>query len=417
MKSKIIISKIIQNISGVVYFMYIELVQEKKALLDAVDARDAQLRELALKIHGNPELSFHEHDAVKWLTEPLEYAGFSIEKGISNLKTAFRATWEGEPGGPTIALLAEYDALAGLGHGCGHNIIGTSTVGAALALKDAFPNLKGKIVVLGTPAEEEGGGKILMVENGVFDHVDVAMMCHPHKNTMVLRGGLACVDATFKYYGKASHASASPEKGISALDAVINTFVAVNSLRQFFKDDVRIHGIITKGGEATNVVPAYCEAEFLLRAETVEQLEIVREKVYAAARYSTEAVGAKMEIEEGLIYAERNNNKALAHLFKDNLELLGEEVCEPPKKGGVGSSDIGNVGQVTATIHPYIKITEEANTHTPEFVEAACSEEGMRGLNKAAKALAMTAFDVCINNDTLQAIRSEFEEWKSNKQN
>lgn len=397
--------------------MYIEIVQEKKALLDALDRIDAELRELALKIHGNPEVSFKEHNAMNWLTEPLVKAGFTIEKGLANLETSFRATWEGETGGPTIALLAEYDALAGLGHGCGHNIIGTSAVGAALALKEAVPNLKGKIVVLGTPAEELGGGKILMVEEGIFDDVDVAMMCHPHKSTMVLRGGLACVDAVFKYYGKASHAAASPEKGISALDAVINTFVAVNSLRQFFKDDVRIHGIITKGGDATNVVPAYCEAEFLLRAETVEQLEVVREKVYAAARYSAEAVGAKMEIEEGLVYAERNNNQALAHLFKDNLELLGEEVCEPPKKGGIGSSDIGNVGQVTATIHPYIKITNSANTHTPEFVEAACSEEGMIGLNKAAKALAMTAFDVCENEGYLHAIRSEFEDWKRNKQN
>ncbi|MCJ2389078.1 M20/M25/M40 family metallo-hydrolase, partial [Limosilactobacillus fermentum] len=144
-----------------------------------------------------------------------------------------------------IAILAEYDALAGLGHGCGHNIIGTSAIGAAVALKEAQPNLPGKIIVLGTPAEEEGGGKILMVEAGIFDDVDVAMMCHPQKQTMVLRGGLACVDASFKFFGKPSHASSAPEKGISALDAVINTFVVVNSLRQFFKDDVRVHGIIT----------------------------------------------------------------------------------------------------------------------------------------------------------------------------
>lgn len=352
---------------------------------------------------------------MKWLIEPLEKAGFSIEKGVANLETSFRATWEGHNGGPTIAILAEYDALAGLGHGCGHNIIGTSAIGAALALKDAHPDLPGKIVVLGTPAEEEGGGKILMVEDGIFDHVDVAMMCHPQKQSMVLRGGLACVDATFKFYGKASHASSAPEKGISALDAVINTFVAVNSLRQFFKDDVRIHGIITKGGDATNVVPAYCEAEFLLRASTVEELNVVREKVYAAARHATEAMGARIEMTEGLIYAERNNNKALAALFKDNLEMLGEVVCDPPAKGGIGSSDIGNVGQVTATIHPYIKITDDAITHTPEFVQAAASERGMIGLNKAAKALAMTAYEVCMNPQLLKEIREEFELWKANK--
>ncbi|TDL88860.1 M20 family peptidase [Vibrio vulnificus] len=395
--------------------MSIHVGEGKKSIQLAVDARDAQLRELALNIHAHPELSFHEYQAMKWLIEPLEKAGFSIEKGIADLETSFRATWEGDPGGPTIAILAEYDALAGLGHGCGHNIIGTSAIGAALALKDAHPDLPGKIVVLGTPAEEEGGGKILMVEDGIFDHVDVAMMCHPQKQSMVLRGGLACVDASFKFYGKASHASSAPEKGISALDAVINTFVAVNSLRQFFKDDVRIHGIITKGGDATNVVPAYCEAEFLLRASTVEELNVVREKVYAAARHATEAIGARIEISEGLIYAERNNNKALAALFKDNLELLGEVVCEPPAKGGIGSSDIGNVGQVTATIHPYIKITDDAITHTPEFVQAAASERGMIGLNKAAKALAMTAYEVCMNPQLLQEIRGEFEVWKANK--
>ncbi|MFE5426230.1 M20 family metallopeptidase [Peribacillus simplex] len=395
--------------------MSIHVAEGKKSIQMAVDARDAQLRELALNIHAHPELSFHEYQAVKWLIEPLKKAGFSIEKGVANLETSFRATWEGHPGGPTIAILAEYDALAGLGHGCGHNIIGTSAIGAALALKDAHPDLPGKIVVLGTPAEEEGGGKILMVEDGIFDHVDVAMMCHPQKKSMVLRGGLACVDASFKFYGKASHASSAPEKGISALDAVINTFVAVNSLRQFFKDDVRIHGIITKGGDATNVVPAYCEAEFLLRASTVEELNVVREKVYAAARHATEAIGARIEITEGLIYAERNNNKALAALFKDNLEMLGEVVCDPPAKGGIGSSDIGNVGQVTATIHPYIKITDDAITHTPEFVQAAASERGMIGLNKAAKALAMTAYEVCMNPQLLQEIREEFEEWKANK--
>ncbi|MFC0272977.1 M20 family metallopeptidase [Metabacillus herbersteinensis] len=392
------------------------LVEGKDAIQAAVDARDHELRELSLKIHANPELCFHEYQAMEWLTEPLEKAGFEIEKGISNLETSFRAIWEGKPGGPTVALLAEYDALKGLGHGCGHNIIGTSTVGAALALKEAHPNLPGKIVVIGTPAEEEGGGKIIMVQDNVFEDIDVVMMCHPQKQSMVLRGGLACVDATFKYYGKSAHASSAPEKGISALDAVINTFVTVNSLRQFFKDDIRIHGIITKGGEATNVVPDYCEAEFLLRAETVEELNVVRDKVYAAARHATEAVGARIEITEGLVYAERNNNKTLASLFKENLELLGEEVIEPPKKGGIGSSDIGNVGQVTATIHPYIKITDVAITHTPEFVEASKSEAGMQGLNKAAKALAMTAYDVCCNNAHFQAIREEFEMWKMKKQ-
>jgi len=386
----------------------------KQKIQRVVDQLDRLLREIALNIHAHPELGYQEHKAVQWLTAPLREAGFSVETGIAGLETAFMATWEGAPGGPTIGLLAEYDALPGLGHACGHNLIGTAAVGAALALKEAYPDLPGKVKVIGCPAEEGGGGKIYMCEQGVFDDLDAAMMCHPKNSTMVLRGGLACVSATFKFYGKESHASSAPEKGISALDALMNSFVAINSLRQFFTDDVRIHGIVTKGGDAPNIVPAYCEAEFIIRADTRKKLLVVKEKVYTAARNAAAAVGARCEIEEGLIYAERNNNVALAQLFRNNLELMGIEVQDPPKQGGLGSSDIGNVGQVTATIHPYFKIGEATN-HTPEFAEEARSEGGMVGLNQAAKALAMTTYDLCTNAEALQAVRQEFANWK--KQN
>jgi len=385
--------------------------EAKAALQQAVDARDELLRGLASLIHANPELSFHEHKAQQWLTAPLEEAGFQVEKGIAGLETSFRATWEGSAGGPTIALLAEYDALPAIGHACGHNLIGTAAVGAALALKDACPDLPGKIIVLGTPAEEEGGGKIIMCNEGVFDDIDAVMMVHPQSKTMVLRGALACVDATFTFHGRQAHASSSPEKGISALDAMINAFVAINSIRQFVKEDVRIHGIITKGGDAPNVVPELCEAVFILRAATVKELETVREKVYKAVRHAAEGVGATVDIAEGLIYAERNNNKALAALFQNNLEQMGIEVCDPPKKGGIGSSDIGNVGQVTATIHPYIRLGD-ATTHTPEFSELAGSEAGMIEMNQAAKAMAMTTYDLCIDKEALRSVREEFEQWK-----
>ncbi|RNB87863.1 M20 family peptidase [Brevibacillus fluminis] len=386
----------------------------KQRILEAVDAHDETLRSIALTIHANPEIAFQEVKAVQWLTAPLKEAGFRVETGVADLPTAFRAEWEGQPGGPTIALLAEYDALPGLGHACGHNIIGTSAVGAALALQQACPELKGRIVVLGTPAEEDGGGKIIMCEKGLFDDVDAAMLCHPHKKTMVLRGALACVDATLQFFGKEAHASSAPETGISALDAMINAFVAINGLRQFFKEDVRIHGIITKGGEAPNIIPEYCEAKFILRAATVAELTVVQEKVYTAVKHAAAAVGARAEIQEGLVYAERNNNHALAGLFARNLEALGLEVSEPPKKGGIGSSDIGNVGQLTSTIHPYIQITE-AGTHTPAFTEATASEQGMVGLIQAAKALAMTAYDLCADANALKDVREEFIRWKQNR--
>jgi amidohydrolase len=388
--------------------------EQKQWIEQAVDMRDGQLREIALRIHAHPELSFHEHQAQQWLTEPLIEAGFNVEKGIAGLETSFRATWEGRAGGPTVALLAEYDALPGIGHACGHNLIGTSAVGAALALKNACPELPGKIVVLGTPAEEEGGGKIIMCNEGVFDGIDAVMMCHPQNQTMVLRGGLACVDATFTFHGKQAHASSAPDKGISALDALINAFVAINSLRQFVKEDVRIHGIITKGGDAPNVVPELCEAVFILRASTVKELETVREKVYRAVRCAAEGVGAAVDIAEGLIYAERNNNEALAGLFQSNLEYMGIEVNDPPQKGGIGSSDIGNVSHMTAAIHPYIRLGD-ANTHTPGFAALAGSEEGMIELNRAAKALALTAYDLCLKPGALQQVRNEFEQWKQQR--
>ncbi|WP_248929596.1 M20 family metallopeptidase [Paenibacillus hamazuiensis] len=391
-----------------------ELNRQKQWIERAVDARDEQLRRIALQIHAHPELSFHEHQAQRWLTEPLVEAGFDVELGIAGLETSFRATWEGMPGGPTVALLAEYDALPAIGHACGHNLIGTAAVGAALALKDACPELPGKIIVLGTPAEEEGGGKIVMCNEGVLDGIDAAMMCHPQNKTMVLRGALACVDATFTFHGKQAHASSAPEKGISALDALINAFVAINALRQFMKEDVRIHGIITKGGDAPNVVPELCEAVFILRAANVEELETVREKAYRAVRHAAEGVGATVDIAEGLIYAERNNNKVMAGLFQKNLERMGIEVSEPPQKGGVGSSDIGNVSQLTAAIHPYIRLGD-ATTHTPEFARLAGAEEGMIELNRAAKALAMTAFDLCADPEALRRVRSEFEEWKQQR--
>ncbi|MGG0718607.1 M20 family metallopeptidase [Robertmurraya massiliosenegalensis] len=388
-----------------------DLSVDKEKIVAIVDQLDSELRELALRIHSNPELAFYEFKASEWLSEKLEEEGFIVERGVAGLQTAFIATWEGSAGGPTIGILAEYDALPGLGHACGHNIIGTSAIGAALALKGAFPELPGKIKVIGTPAEEDGGGKVIMCEKGIFDDLDAAMMTHPSRKTMVVRGALACVTSIFKFYGKESHAAGSPEKGISALEALLNSYNTINSLRQFFTDDVRIHGIITNGGQAANIVPGYCEAKFMIRASTRSELEGVKEKVYRAVRNSSEAVGATCEIIEGVTYAERNNNVALANLYKANLLSMGVEVNDPPKKGGVGSSDIGNVGQVTATIHPYIRIGEGGG-HTPEFAEDSKSELGMLGLNHAAKAMAMTTYELCMKPEALKRVRIEFEEWK-----
>ena len=393
---------------------YCTMTDHKQQVIDSVDQHAAELTTLALTIHANPELSFHEVQSSAALIAPLRAAGFEIEEPIGGLATAFRATFDSGKPGPTLALLAEYDALEGLGHACGHNLIGTASVAAALALKAGFPALTGKLEVVGTPAEEEGGGKIILADKGFFDHVDAVMMFHPRDKTMVARGGLACVDATFKFYGKAAHAASAPQNGISALDAVIHTFIGINALRQLFTDDVRVHGIITHGGSATNIVPAYAEAKFLMRANTVNGLAAVKKKVFAAAQGSADMSGARLEIEEGLTYAERNNNLTLAGYFQQNLEILGVEVVPPPLSGGIGSSDIGNVSQITAAIHPYLRIGDVL-PHTPEFAEAAGSDAGLSTMLQAAKALAMTAVDLCQNPEMLRAVREEFLHWQSQK--
>lgn len=389
---------------------------EKGKLHKKVNELDERLRKIALTIHENPELGYKEYKAVELLTNLLKSEGFTVEKNIVDLETAFVATYTGEGKGPTIGLLCEYDALPKLGHACGHNLIGTSSVGAAIALKKFYgKKLSGTIKVIGTPAEEGLGGKVIMSDKGVFDDLDVAMMCHPKNKTMVLRGGLARVAATFKFYGKESHASSAPEEGISALDATINSFVAINSLRQFFTDDVRVHGIITKGGEAANIVPGFCEAKFLIRASTRERVQEVKNKVYRAVKNSASAVGSISEVEEGFVYAERNNNVAMARMFQSNLESMGIEVSPPPQQGGVGSSDIGNVGQIVPTIHPYIKIGEATN-HTPGFAEEAKSENAMVFLNKAATALAMTSYDLFEDSKKLEMVKNEFIQWKKQKE-
>ncbi len=377
----------------------------KQAVSAAVDRLADRLWQIALDIHGTPEVGWESPRAAAWLTAPLREAGFSVEMPIAGLSSAFRATWSGGDGaGPTLGLLGEYDALRGIGHGCGHNLIGPAAVGAALALKAAAPYLAGRIVVLGTPFEEGGGGKVVMAERGIFDALDAAMMFHPQRRTMVGRGGLACVSLTVRYHGKASHASSAPELGISALDAVLQLFFGINQLRQFAPAGHRIHGIISQGGVAPNIVPALAEAEILVRAVNRRELTGLTAKVRTIAEAAATSTGARLEIEEGLVYAERYENQALGQAFVANLEALGETV-EPPTKG-IGSSDMGNVMEICPAIHPYVKISDVVN-HSPEFAQAAASERGRRGLLLAAKALAMTTLDFCSDPALVAAVKSE----------
>jgi amidohydrolase len=360
-----------------------------------VDAIKEDLISLSRRIYEHPEIGFQEHSAVEWLGAFLREGGFAFEPGVGGLETAFRAQIRGADNRPHVALLAEYDALPGLGHACGHNLICTASVGAAVAIRRAAHTLPGTLTVLGTPAEEGGGGKVFMVDRGIFDGVDAAMMFHPSRNNLWTRGALAALRLTVRFHGRAAHAAAMPEKGINALNALLMTFHGIDSLRQHVTSDVRIHGIVSHGGDAPNIVPSFAEGKFSVRAGTRRALTDVLSMVKRCAEAGATATGARVEFEEGPVYAERYNNRVLADFFSENMRRLGVEGEEPPVQGGVGSSDIGNVSMAVPTIHPYIKIVDgDVSGHTPEFREASGSAMGYEAMLLAAKGLAMTALDV-----------------------
>jgi len=384
----------------------------KKQVIADVDARRQALVEMSDTIHAKPELGFAEFQAVALLTRVLEDNGFQIELGVAGLETAFVATLAGQVGGPTIAFVTQYDALPGLGHACGHNIIAASAAGAGLAMKRVLPELPGAIQVIGTPAEETGGGKVLMVDAGVFATVDAAMMIHPSSRNAVGRRSLTAYPLRLEFFGRPAHAASKPDEGINALDALLLTFNGINALRQHLRDDVRIHGIITHGGDAANIVPAYTSAELLIRAADTPYATEVLEKVQACAQGAALATGARLEFaQSGPRYDARIPNPKLVELFRDNMLALGQEVEVAPPDQRLASSDIGNVSQVVPTISPGIAIgSEDLGTHTVAFREAAISPAGHHGLIIAAKAMAMTAVDLLAEPASVEEARRQFAE-------
>lgn len=384
-----------------------EIEKLKLKVKDSVESQKRQLIQLSLNIHDNPELGFEEEKASAWLTSYLEASGFHVERGIAGLATAFRATYG--QGSPRIALLAEYDALPKIGHGCGHNIIATSAVGAAVASKSIINQLGGSVVVLGTPGEEVLGGKIDMVKAGIFKEIDVAMIVHPDVRNMPTEEALACSSLEVEFFGRPAHAAAQPHRGINALDAMILAFTSINSLRQHIRGDARIHGIITDGGEAPNIVPAHSAAVFLVRALDDDYLAELKDKVLNCFTGASVASGARLEYRwRDRTYAPMKNNMTLAQLFKQNLESLGRHVEAFDPHFGLGSTDMGNVSQVVPSIHPTIAIASpEVLIHTPEFAAAAASQAGHKGLLDAAKAMAMTVADI-LQPGTIDQIRQDF---------
>lgn len=375
-----------------------------------IDALAAELHEISMEIHSHPEVGYEEKEACRLLSDRLEQAGFQVERGIAGLETAFLARHPGRTRGPKVAILAEYDALPGLGHACGHNLIATAALGAALGLKGLMDSIDGSLMVVGSPAEEKVGGKIPIVESGLFEGTAAALMVHPRGDTQLGRLFLATTNMSMVFHGKSSHAAAAPDQGINALDGCIATFNGTNALKKHLRDDVRLHGVILEGGTAANIVPERTRAVFSIRARDRAYLGSVIAKVKACAEAGATMSGCTVEVTMEPVCAEMNFNRALSEAFGQNAEILGHKVLPLTLTVGGGSTDMGNVSQVVPAIHPFLKIGDSSLTpHTREFLEAARTEEAQRYLLDGAKMLAMTAIDVWTNRDLLRRVREEFE--------
>jgi len=377
---------------------------------ERIEELSPQLWELALRIHAHPELGFEEHQAAAWLAETLDRAGFQVERGVGGVPTAFRAVHPAVQPGLRVALLAEYDALPELGHACGHNLIAGIAVGAALGLAAVKKDLPGTIVVLGTPAEEGGGGKLKLIEAGLFRDLDVAMMVHPADQTLVDRGSLAITEVSIEFHGVSAHASSEPDKGVNALDAVIQTFIGLNALRQHIRDGARVHGIITHGGLKPNIVPEYAAARFYVRAADNGYRDELVDKLRRCAEGAALATGARLEFRlVGHAYKAIRPNRRLGQLFARHIEALGYPVETP--EGGMGSTDMGDVSWEVPAIHPYIRIG--AGTipgHSRLFCDAARAEPARSAMIAAAKALASVCIDLWTDPALYRQIREEFAE-------
>lgn len=374
-------------------------VSELKATVrERVAVLEPQIIGVSRDLHAHPELAYGEQHAHDTLTAALEAAGFSVTRSACGLATAFTAHFgPADTALPVVAIVCEYDALPGLGHACGHNIIAASGLGAALAAAPAAAELGARLVVLGTPAEEGGGGKIVMINAGALDGVDVAMMIHPAGWDLTRMNTIAVHPVIARYRGRAAHAAAAPEKGVNALDAAVLGYVNVAALRQHIAADERIHGVFTHGGAQANIVPDYAETQWYVRSGTRARLEPLKDRVTAALTAGAAAAGATIELEwQGQPYAEMIDNGPLLAAFAANAADAGRDLAEPTAQRRVmGSTDMGNVSQVVASIHPMLAAAPDGTAiHTAAFAAAAEAEPGDAAALAGALCMALTAVDV-----------------------
>src|SRR5262245_43979109 len=381
----------------------------KALIAGAVDDLAGDLEQLSHRIHANPEVAYQEIKAAGWLSEFLAAQGFAVERAVAGVETAFRATLDNGDG-PTIAILCEYDALPAIGHACGHNVIAAAGAGAGAAVARLRARLpRGRIHVVGTPAEEGGGGKVRLIKGGVFQSVDAAMMVHGWDRWIGHQDLLGIVRVGFEFTGRAAHASADPWEGVNALDAVIQTFNNVSMLRQQIRPDARIHGIVTNGGAAPNIIPEAAAALFYVRAARLDYMWQLHRRVIACAEGAAQATGSTLKVVEyENAYEPMKRNEALLGVFRANLAALGA-VESPEVRDRLGSSDIGNVSQVIPAIQPFMKIAPDGTPiHSRAFEAAAATTLARDGILNAAKTMARTVFDLLSDPGLVTKAKGEF---------
>ena len=387
-----------------------EISPEKRQLLDEINNLSAQMKEIASAIFAEPELGYQEFKSSARLADFLEANGFKVERGILDMPTAFHAVY-GSGEGPQVAYLAEFDALPGLGHACGHNLFGMASCAAAVALARHLP--AGTVHVVGTPAEEgnvrNAGGKVPMADAGLFDHMDAVIAAHAEGRTILKQQLISRANLEMDFKGKAAHAAGAPEKGINAMDAAALAVMGINSLRQHMTHDVRIHGLLTDTGTSINTIPEFARLRYGVRARKPETLNKAIERVVNCARCCAEALGCQFSYRHSAHpYYTMRHNMPLLHAFAANLDLLGESYIEEVSSSY--STDMGNVSFKAPSIHPYISIGgAHLVGHTPAFAEACNGEGGFNGMLLATRAMALTGFDVLTSEELRKNVREAFE--------
>lgn len=384
----------------------------KQAIFDIVDTSSAELKEIAVYIAQNPELGNEEFKASARLKQSLAAHGFEVEAPVLDIETAFIGTFRSDKPGPTVALLCEYDALPEIGHACGHHLICTMSLGAAIGLKNAIAELGGTLRVYGTPAEETRGAKVTMADAGLFDDCDFALMAHPYYSFQKSGSALAMDAIQYEFYGKSSHAAASPEAGVNALDAVLLTFNAINALRQQTRSDARIHGIINHGGVAANIIPDYASAQFYIRSADRPYTDELVAKVRRIAEGAALQTGCELNVSNyEYSYDELITNETLSETFTRNLIESGIDADEIEAPVNGGSADVGNVSTRCPAIHPYVQVVHERHElHSIGFRDLAQKDEAYDAMVFGAKMLAGTAYDVLTVPGLLEQVREEFKQ-------